>query len=186
MLMKYSYFVEYWQCLKKIFSCGWLLREFLLLNLKAHIYDPQVLKQLITSFGANGVSLMGKERACSKGSCLWLCKDLLWFLKGVITAAMPCGEFGMAWPNWQVGALSSVLIKPGFFLRKRLILRQAGRRADRHAASRLWIGLHSEGTCLGSNLASLCLLLQTWQTHDYLTPGRVLSALSWVHVSQLA
>lgn len=48
---------------------------------------------------------------------------------------MPCGEFGMAWPNWQVGVLSSVLIKPGFFLRKRLILRQAGR----HAASRLWI-----------------------------------------------
>ena len=39
------------------------------------------------------------------------------------------GEFGETLPNWQVGALSSVLIKLGLFLRKRLILRQAGEHA---------------------------------------------------------
>lgn len=46
---------------------------------------------------------------------------------------------------------------------------EAGGRA---CSSRLWTGLHSEGTCLSSNLTRLCLWLQTWQTHDYLTPRR--------------
>lgn len=77
-------------------------------------------------------------------------------------------RYGEAWPNWQVGALSSVLIKPGFFLRKRLILRQAGE----HVAAGCGQGLHSEGTCRSSNLTRLSLWLRTWQTHGYLTSGR--------------
>lgn len=99
-------------------------------------------------------------------------KDLLWILRGVITAVLWSGESGEARPNWQVRALSSVLIKPGFFLRKRLIL-EAGRRAcsskpaDRAAQWRK-LSQFQPHTPL-----PLCLWLQAWQTHECLTPGRV-------------
>lgn len=86
---------------------------------------------------------------------------LLWIPKG-------CNNTGDAlrrhWkrlePNW--------LIKPDFFLRMRLILKQPGGRAGCWA---VWSGLAV--TRRGAKLASPCLTLQTWQTHGYLTPGSV-------------
>lgn len=53
----------------------------------------------------------------------------VWILRDVITTVLWSGEFGKGQSNWQVWALSSVPIKPGFFLRKNLILRQEGEHA---------------------------------------------------------
>lgn len=55
--------------------------------------------------------------------------------KGCNIGVLRTGEFREPLPNWQVRAHSSVLIKPSFFLRKGLILRQAGRQAGKHAAA---------------------------------------------------
>lgn len=103
--------------------------------------------------------------------------------KGCNIGVLRTGEFREPLPNWQVRAHSSVLIKPSFFLRKGLILRQAGKHAaaavDRAAEWRKLSQFQPHTPLL------LCLWLQAWQTHGCLTPRRGLAS-HYVHCAYVS
>lgn len=138
---------------------GRTLENFSSLIPQVHVYDLQAVKRLPSSLEASGGSLTGEPRPQS-GSRLRICRRLggalrrLWKRLG---------------PNWPGRSAR----KAGVLPEEKTHFEAAGRAGGRLGGRALRSGLAVGAPVLGAKLASPRLTLQTWQAHDYLTPGRV-------------